>query len=102
MSPESRQTVSVEIIMREGNTQWKFTRSAIFKRKSSAALDLAVVQDGDSKLTMINIQDGIPGKVINNNGMNAGADEKKYKQGCVQETIENMLPRSLSNYFLNS
>lgn len=99
MSPESRQTVSVEIIMCEGNTQWKFTRSAIFKRKSSAALDLAVVQDGDSKLTMIIIQDGIPGKVINNNGMNTGADEKKYKQGCVQETIENMLPRSLSNYF---
>ena len=99
MSPESRQTVSVEIVMREGNTQWKFTRSATFKRKGIGAHDLAVVQDGESKLTMIIIQDGIPGKVINNNGMNTGAEEKKYKQGCVQETIENMLPRSLSNYF---
>lgn len=99
MSPEGRQTVSVEIVMREGNTQWKFTRSAIFKRKGSNPHDLSVAQDGEPKLTMIIIQDGIPGKVINNNGINSGADEKKYKQGCVQETIENMLPRSLSNYF---
>ena len=28
MSPESRQTVSVEIVIRDGNTQWKFTRTA--------------------------------------------------------------------------
>lgn len=99
MSPESRQTVSVEIVICDGNTKWKFTRTAYFKRKASGDRDLAIVQDGDSKLTMIIIQDGIPGKVINNNGVNSGADEKKYKQGCVQETIENMLPRSLSNYF---
>ena len=99
MSPESRQTVSVEIVICDGNTKWKFTRTAYFKRKASGDRDLAIVQDGDSKLTMIIIQDGIPGKVINNNGVNTGADEKKYKQGCVQETIENMLPRSLSNYF---
>jgi DNA sulfur modification protein DndD len=99
MSPESRQTVSVEIAIREGNTQWKFTRSAVFKRKAFGDRDLSVVQDGESKLTMIIIQDGIPGRVINNNGINTGAEEKKYKQGCVQETIENMLPRSLSNYF---
>lgn len=96
MSPESRQTVSVEIVMREGNTQWKFTRSAVFKRKGSGSNDLTVTQDGESKLTMIIIQDGIPGRVINNNGSNAGAE---YRSGCVQETIENMLPRSLSNYF---
>ena len=99
MSPESRQTVSVEIVICEGDTKWKFTRTAYFKRKNSGDRDLAVVQDGESKLTMIIIQDGIPGKVINNNGANTGADGKKYKQGCVQETIENMLPRSLSNYF---
>lgn len=99
MSPESRQTVSVEIVIRDGNTQWKFTRTAYFKLKTSSDRDLAIVQDGESKLTMIIIRDGVPGKVINNNGVNTGADEKKYKQGCVQETIENMLPRSLSNYF---
>lgn len=99
MSPESRQTVSVEIVIRDGNTQWKFTRTAYFKLKPSGDRNLAIAQDGESKLTMIIIQDGIPGKVINNNGANAGADEKKYKQGCVQETIENMLPRSLSSYF---
>lgn len=99
MPPESRQPVSVEIVIREGNTQWKFTRTAYFKRKVSGTRDLAVVQDGESKLTMIIIQDGVPGKVINNNGVNTGAEGKKYKQGCVQETIENMLPRSLSNYF---
>lgn len=99
MTPESRQTVFVEIVIRDGNTQWKFTRTAYFKRKTSDNRNLAVVQDGESKLTMIIIQDGIPGKVINNNGVNTGADEKKYRQGCVQETIENMLLRSLSNYF---
>lgn len=99
MAPESRQTVSVEIVISEGDTKWKFTRSAIFKRKGIMANDLSIVQDGESKLTMIIIQNGTPGKVINNNGLNSGADEKKYKQGCVQETIENMLPRSLSNYF---
>jgi len=99
MSPESRQSVSVEIVMRDGDTQWKFTRTAYFKRKTSSTNELSVVQDGESKLTMIIIKNGIPGKVINNNGLNSGVDEKKYKQGCVQETIENMLPRSLSNYF---
>lgn len=99
MTPENRQPVSVEIVIREGNTQWKFTRTAYFKRKVSGTRDLSVVQDGESKLTMIIIQDGVPGKVINNNGVNTGAEGKKYKQGCVQETIENMLPRSLSNYF---
>lgn len=99
MAPESRQPVSVEIVIREGNTQWKFTRTAYFKRKTSSTRDLVVVQDGESKLTMIIIQNGIPGKVINNNGMNTGAEGKVYKQGCVQEAIENMLPRSLSNYF---
>ena len=35
MSPESRQTVSVEIVIRDGNTQWKFTRTAYFKLKPS-------------------------------------------------------------------
>lgn len=99
MSPESRQTVSVEIVICDGDTKWKFTRSAVFKRKGSGTHDLAVVQDGESKLTMVITENGIPGKVINNNGLNSGADEKKYKKGCVQETIENMLPRSLSNYF---
>lgn len=99
MSPESRQTVSVEIVMREGNIQWKFTRSAVFKLKNSSTRDLSVVQDGETKLTMIIIQNGVPGKVINNDGMNGGGDGKKYKKGCVQDTIENMLPRSLSNYF---
>lgn len=99
MPPESQQSVSVEIVICDENTKWKFTRTAYFKRKPSADRNLAIVQDGESKLTMIIIQDGIPGKVINNNGANTGADGKKYKQGCVQEAIENMLPRSLSNYF---
>ena len=53
MSPESRQTVSVEIVICDGNTKWKFTRTAYFKRKTSGDRDLAIVQDGDSKLTMI-------------------------------------------------
>lgn len=99
MSPESRQYVSVEIVICDETTEWKFTRSATFKRKNFGASDLAIVQDGETKLTMIISENGVPGNVINNNGMNTGPDAKKYRDGCVQETIENMLPRSLSNYF---
>lgn len=99
MTMGSRQAVSVEILIRQGTTQWRFTRTAYFKRKASNPNDMSIVQDGESKLTMIIYENGAPGPVINNNGENTGEAKKKYKQGCVQETIENMLPRSLSNYF---
>lgn len=99
MTASSIQTVSVEIVMEDGNTQWKFCRQAMFKRKSPGTTDLSVSQFGESKLTMIVVENGIQGPVINNNGINTGADAKKYTAGCVQETINNMLPQQLSNYF---
>lgn len=99
MGPSTRQTVSVEIIVQEGSTQWKFTRTAYFRRKYPGTADLSIAQDGDTKLTMIVYQDGVPGPVINDNGSNPGPGGKQYKAGCVQDAINNMLPQRLSNYF---
>lgn len=99
MGPSARQTVSVEIVMQEGSTQWKFVRTACFRRKYPGTADLSIVQDGDTKLTMMVYQDGVPGPVINNNGSNPGPNGKQYKEGCVQDAINNMLPQRLSNYF---
>lgn len=99
MGTSTEQNVSVEIVIQEGKTQWKFNRTATFKRKSPGTSDLSITQVGESRLTMIVIQDGVQGPVINNNGANTGADAKKYKRGCVQDTINNMLPQQLSNYF---
>ena len=54
-------------------------------------------QIGPTQLTMQIKKNGVWGDVINNTGSNVEA--KKYKAGCVQEAIDNMLPQSLSNYF---
>lgn len=99
MGEGTRQMVSVEIVMEDGNTMWKFTRTAIFKRKRPGTLDFSVTQDGETKLTMIVYVDGVPGKVINNNGVNPGYEKDFRKEGCVQDTINNLLPPKLSNYF---
>lgn len=99
MTAASTQVVFVEIVMEDGDTQWKFCRQAMFKRKNPGTTDLSISQIGESKLTMIVVKNGVQGSVINNNGMNTGPKAKEYKAGCVQETINNMLPQKLSNYF---
>jgi hypothetical protein len=99
MGDGTRQTVSVEIVMEEGNMMWRFTRTAVFKRKHPGTSDLSIIQDGSSKLTMMVYTDGVPGKVINDNGENPGNDKELRKEGCVQDTINNLLPSKLSNYF---
>ena len=48
---------------------------------------------------MITYDNGKPGPVINNNGINPGQNKGEYKEGCVDEAINNLLPKSLSNYF---
>lgn len=99
MGPTTKQSVSVEIVVEEGSTQWKFTRTAYFRRKYASTADLSIIPDGDPKLTMIVYEDGVPGPVINDNGVNPGQGGKQYKEGCVQDAINNMLPRKLSTYF---
>ncbi len=98
MKPGQREFVSIEIVMEDGDTQWKFTRKAFFKRKDTSRNSLAITQDGSVELTMLITEKGVPGNVISNTGDNI--DRKTYREGCVQDAINNMLPRKLSNYFL--
>ena len=90
--------VSVEIVIENDDEEIKFVRKASFNRRSGNLEDVSVKQIGSTQLTMQIKKDGIWGDVINNLGSNV--DSKKYKFGCVQEAIDNMLPQSLSNYFL--
>lgn len=94
--PQTRD-VYVEIVVVNDDEEVKFVRKAIFNRKSGDPNDLSVKQIGATQLTMQIKKDDVWGDVINNSGSNV--DAKKYKQGCVQEAIDNMFPQSLSNYF---
>ena len=96
LGPYQSGTVAVEIVVENDGEAYKFRRSAKFKRKSTKDNDLTVVQDGKTELTMIRLENGIPGEVINNNGENR---HKQFKEGCVQEKINSMLPPDLSGYF---
>lgn len=89
--------VYVEIVVENDGQEVKFVRKASFNRKSENPNDISVKQIGPTQLTMQEKRDGVWGDVINNLGSNV--DPKKYKMGCVQEAIDNMLPQSLSNYF---
>lgn len=94
--PQTRD-VSVEIVVLNDEEEIKFIRKATFNRKSGNPDDISVKQIGQTQLTMQIRKNGIWGDVINNSGSNV--ESKKYKAGCVQEAIDNMLPQSLSNYF---
>lgn len=94
--PQTRD-VSVEIVVLNDDEEIKFVRKATFNRKSGIPDDISVKQIGQTQLTMQIRKNGIWGDVINNSGSNV--ESKKYKAGCVQEAIDNMLPQSLSNYF---
>lgn len=89
--------VYVEIVVENDGEEVKFVRIASFNRKSGNPNDISVKQLGSTQLTMQINKDGVWGDVINNSGSNV--DSKKYKVGCVQEAIDNMLPQNLSNYF---
>lgn len=89
--------VYVEIVVVSDDAEIKFVRKAGFNKKSGNADDITVKQLGQTQLTMQIRKNGVWGDVINNSGSNI--DKKKYKEGCVQDTINNMLPQNLSNYF---
>lgn len=89
--------VAVEIVILNDGEEFKFTRKVAFNRKNGNPNDISVKQIGPTQLTMQIKKNGVWGDVINNTGSNVEA--KKYKAGCVQEAIDNMLPQSLSNYF---
>lgn len=59
MSMSSVENVFVEIIIENGDTQWKFIRKAAFNRKSSYENDLSVKQIGEAQLTMQIYSNGV-------------------------------------------
>lgn len=89
--------VAVEIVVENDGEEVKFVRKALFNKRNGNPDDISVKQIGPTQLTMQIKKDGVWGDVINNTGSNV--ESKKYKAGCVQEAIDNMLPQSLSNYF---
>ncbi len=89
--------VTVEIVVVNNDEEIKFTRRALFNRKTAEIDDLSIKQIGPTQLTMQVKENGVWGTVISNDGCNT--DTKKYKEGCVQEAIESMFPQNLSNYF---
>lgn len=97
MKASSNRDVFVEIIVLNDDEEIKFVRKAMFNRRNGNPDDISVKQIGMTQLTMQIKRDGVWGDVISNDGNNV--DKKKYKQGCVQEAIDNMFPQSLSNYF---
>ncbi len=95
MNMTSVKEASVEIVVESDGDEYKFVRKAKFNRKSEESYDITVKQIGETQLTMQIKHDGVWGEIIDNNGNN----KKEYKAGCVQETIDNMFPSNLSNYF---
>ena len=97
MKEASIRNVFVEIVVVNDDEEIRFVRKASFNRKSGNINDITVKQIGNTQLTMQIKKNGVWGDVISNDGNNV--EKKKYKQGCVQEAIDNMFPQSLSNYF---
>ena len=95
-SPQVRE-VSVEIVVENEDEEIRFIRKASFNKKSGLPNDISVKQIGETQLTMQFKSDGIWGDIISNSGVTLGS--VKYTNGCVQETIDNLFPPNLSNYF---
>lgn len=89
--------VYVEIVVENDGEEVRFVRKATFNKRSGNPNDISIKQIGLTQLTMQIKKDGVWGDVINDSGSNI--ESKKYRAGCVQEAIDNMFPRSLSNYF---
>ena len=96
LKPFQTAEVSVEIVIDDNGEEYRFTRSAKYKRKNNAEGTLNIIQDGSTELTMMKVIGGVPGEVINNDGSNR---DRSYKTGCVQDKINSMLPIDLSGYF---
>lgn len=97
LSGSRMRDVYVEIVIVNDDEEIKFVRKANFNKKTGNPDDISVKQVGPTQLTMQIMTNGVWGDVIDNSGSNV--DSKKYKLGCVQEAIDNMLPPNLSNYF---
>lgn len=97
MKGSQLEEVSVQIDIENGEQEIRFVRKAQFNRKSGNPNDLSIKQIGITQLTMQIREDNIWGDVINDKGENI--EYKKYKDGCVQDMINNLFPPSLSNYF---
>lgn len=97
LSGSGMRDVYVEIVIVNDDEEIKFVRKANFNKKTGNTDDISVKQVGATQLTMQIMSNGVWGDVIDNSGSNV--DSKKYKSGCVQEAIDNMLPPNLSNYF---
>ncbi len=98
--------VFVEIVVINQEEEIKFVRTAVFNRKNVLSSDISVKQVGQTELSMqIKDESGIWGDVIPNSGKEVKKEvdgktvKKKYVSGCVQDTIDNIFPQSLSNYF---
>lgn len=96
---EGRVAVEITVIDTDLKEERIFRRTERFKRKTTDPRDISVKRVGEVELTMQSVKDGIPGKVINNDGSDYRKKENNYTNGCVQELIENMLPSELSSYF---
>lgn len=97
MKGAQMEDVYVQIDIKNDDEEIRFVRKALFNRKSGDSNDLSIKQIGETQLTMQIKKAGVWGDIIDNKGKNI--DTKKYRDGCVQDTINNLLPPSLSNYF---
>lgn len=94
MSVNSNTDILVEIIVESGDAEYTFTRKQTFRKKSPDPNNFDICPVGESRLSMIISENGDISERIRNEG-----NGKQYKIGCVSETINNMFPNKLSNYF---
>lgn len=98
--------VYVEIVVINQEEEIKFVRTATFTRKNTLSSDISVKQIGPVELSMqIKDKTGVWGDIIPNSGKEVKQEvdgvlkKKKYIKDCVKDTIANIFPQSLSNYF---
>ncbi len=94
MSVNSNKDILVEIIVESGDAEYTFTRKQTFRKKNPDPNNFDICPVGESRLSMIISENGDISERIRNEG-----NGKQYKIGCVSETINNMFPNKLSNYF---
>ncbi|MCR5686302.1 MAG: AAA family ATPase [Lachnospiraceae bacterium] len=88
MDINDHQVVSVEIQVIDKENEYVFLRKATYKKKNNNPEDLSIVTSMPTRLTMQQIINGTPGRVIDNT----------EKNEPVQTQINNMFPKDLSNY----
>lgn len=101
MTVNGHEKVAVEITVVDEDIEYIFTRTQTFRKKTPYPTDYTIIPIADSVLTMRTIENGKMSDIINDNGNNEGsARSKNFPAGCVRDTINNMFPEKLSNYFL--